>query len=137
MQLKKAVPAILVVFVWYLIWDYFLGAIVAGPAMMQIPGMGEEYSKLWELVGDLCGAGVLVLVYEKVKAAFATGVKGGFTYGLYAGILMNFPGWLWMTVYADWPYAATWHIVIVLTLMTVVSGMLIGLVYDKVGGQAA
>jgi hypothetical protein len=89
------------------------------------------------VVGDLFAAAVLVWVYSKTRGSFNAGVKGGVTYGLYAGILMNFPGWLWMALYAGWPYAATWHMVIVLTLLTVVSGALIGLVAGKSGGAAA
>ena len=133
--MNKAVLAILAVWAWYLIWDNLLGGLVMGPVMSQMPGMTESVPKLWEVVGDLFGALVLVLVYEKVKASFKAGVGGGVTYGLYAGILMNFPGWLWLTVYADWPYAATWTMVIVLILIAVVSGALIGLVYGK-GGAA-
>jgi hypothetical protein len=116
-----------------LIWDNVIAAFLLGPALAQIPGMMESYSKLWETVGDLFAAGILVWVYSKVKVSFNAGIGGGLTYGLYAGILMNFPGWLWMTVYAGWPYAATWVIVIVSTLITVVSGILIGLVYGRVG----
>lgn len=137
MKLQKAGIAILAVWVWLLIWDNVLAGIAMGSAMAQIPGMSESFPKVWEVVGDLFAAAVLVWVFTKVRTSFNAGVKGGLTYGLYAGILMNFPGWLWMTVYADWPYAATWHIVIMATLFTVVSGALIGLVYGKAGGDAA
>jgi integral membrane sensor domain MASE1 len=58
-------------------------------------------------------------------------------YGFYAGVMINFPTWLFMTVYAGWPYRATWHITLVLIVLAVISGALTGLVYDKVGdGQA-
>ena len=137
MQLNKAVPAILVVWAWLLIWDNVIGGFILGPAMAQMPGVVESYSKVWETVGDLFAAAVLVWVYDKVKASFAAGVRGGVTFGLYAGILMNFPNWLWLALYAGWPYAVTWMFVIVLTLLTVVSGALVGLVYGKVGGAPA
>ena len=133
MHVNKSIAAILLVWLWLLIWDNVIGAFVLGPAMAQIPGMVESYSKLWETVGDFFAAAVLVWVYGKVKSSFSQGLKGGVTYGLYAGILMNFPGWLWMTVYADWPYAAAWMFVIILTLITVVSGALIGFVFGRVG----
>jgi len=133
MRVNKAVAAIILVWLWLLIWDNVIGAFVMGPVMARIPGMMESYSKLWETVGDLFAAGVLVWVYSKVKGSFNPGIRGGLTYGLYAGILMNFPGWLWLTVYAGWPYAATWTMVIIVTLITVVSGILIGLVYGRLG----
>jgi len=133
MRVNKAVAATVLVWLWLLIWDNVISAFVMGPAMAQIPGMMDSYSKLWETVGDLFGAGVLVWVYNKVRSSFNAGVGGGLKFGLYAGILMNFPGWLWMTVYAGWPYAATWMLVIVSTLITVVSGILIGAIYGRVG----
>lgn len=137
MQMTKAIPAILAVWVWYLIWDNFLVGPLMGSTMAQIPGMSADFSKMWEFVGDLFAAGVLVWVYDKVKAVFGSGMKGGATYGFYAGVLINFPTWLWMTVYAGWPYRAAWTLVIVSVVVTTISGTLVGLVYEKVGAKAA
>lgn len=133
MRVNKAVAAIILVWLWLLLWDNVISDFFMGPVLAQIPGLMDSYSKLWETVGDLFAAAVLVWVYSKVKTSFRAGIGGGLTYGLYAGILINFPGWLWMTVYAGWPYAATWTLVIVLTLITVVSGILIGAIYGRVG----
>lgn len=137
MQLNKALPAIVLVLIWLLIWDNFLGSIVMGSAMAQIPGMTMEVSKLWETVGDLFVAAVLVLMYDRVRGAFGAGLKGGLVYGFYAGLLTHFPTWLFMTVYAGWPYGATWTITLVLIIVTMVSGALIGLAYEKMGGGQA
>jgi hypothetical protein len=137
MQLNKALPATVLVLVWLLIWDNFLGAMVIGSAMAQIPGMTMEVSKLWESVGDLFVALVLVMMYDRVRGAFSAGLKGGLVYGFYAGLLTHFPTWLFMTVYAGWPYRPVWHLTLVLILVTMVSGALIGLVYEKMGGGQA
>ena len=137
MQLNKALPAIVLVLIWNLVFDNFLQGILLGSAMAQIPGMTGEYSLLWQSVGNLFGAIVLVWVYDRVRGAFAGGLGGGAVFGLYAGVLTNFPTWLYMTVYAGWPYKATWHATLVLIAATVVSGALAGMAYEKMGGAKA
>ena len=137
MQLNKALPAIVLVFVWNLIFDNFLMGILMGSAMAQIPGMTGEFSMLWQTVGNLFSAIVLVWVYDRVRAAFAGGLMGGALFGFYAGVLINFPTWLYMTVYAGWPYRPTWHATLVLICTGVVAGALAGLAYEKVGGAKA
>lgn len=134
MQFNKALPAIVLVFVWLLIWDNFLSGILMGSAMAQIPGMRADYPKMWEIVGDFFSALVLVWVYDRVRGAFPAGAAGGAVFGVYAGILINFPTWLFMTVYAGWPYRATWHVTLILIVLTIVSGTLAGVVYQKVSG---
>jgi len=137
MQLNKALPAIVLVFVWNVVFDNFLMGITMGSAMAQIPGMTGQVSMLWQTVGNVCSALVLVWVYDRVRGAFAGGLSGGALYGFYAGVLVNFPTWLYMTVYAGWPYRPTWHATLVLILSTVVAGALAGLVYEKVGAPKA
>jgi hypothetical protein len=137
MQLNKALPAIVLVFVWSLVFDNFLMGITMGSAMAQIPGMTGQFSMLWQTVGNVCGAVVLVWVYDRVRGAFAGGLSGGALFGFYAGVLINFPTWLYMSVYAGWPYRPTWHATLVLIVATVVAGTLVGLVYEKVGASKA
>lgn len=135
MQLRKASPAIVLVFAWYLLFDNFLMGITMGSAMAQVPGMTGTVSLLWQTVGNVCSAIVLVWVYDRVRGAFAGGLRGGAVFGFYAGVMINFPTWLFMTVYAGWPYRATWHATLVLILSTVVAGAVAGLAYEKLGGS--
>ena len=137
MQLKKALPAIVLVLVWNLVFDNFLMGITMGSAMAQIPGMTGQFSMLWQTVGNVFSSIVLVWVYDRVRGAFASGLSGGALFGFYAGVLVNFPTWLYMTVYAGWPYRPTWHATLVLILSTVVAGAVAGLVYEKVGAPKA
>ena len=137
MQLNKALPAMVLVFAWNLLFDNFLLGITMGSAMAQIPGMTGEFSMLWQTVGNAFAAIVLIWVYDRVRGAFAGGLNGGAVFGFYAGVLINFPTWLYMTVYAGWPYRATWHATLVLILATVVAGALAGLAYEKLGGSKA
>jgi len=132
--MKKYLAASLAVFVWILIWDNFLGALVMGSALSAIPGMLPEYSKLWETVGDLFAALVVTGLYARVRSVFGTGLAGGATYGVYAGLLANFPTWLFMTVYAGWPYGATWILTIVGVGLFVVYGAIMGFVYQTLDG---
>lgn len=137
MQLNKALPAMVLVFAWNLLFDNFLMGPTMGSAMAQIPGMTGEFSMLWQTVGNVFSAIVLVWVYDRVRGAFAGGVSGGAFFGFYAGVLVNFPTWLYMTVYAGWPYHATWHATLVLIVSSVVAGALAGLAYDRLGGSKA
>jgi hypothetical protein len=137
MQPKKVLPAMVVVWVWWFVFDSFLLGPTMGSAMAQIPGVTAEHSKLWEVVGELCGSVILVWFYSKVAGVFGTGVMGGLKYGLSAGVLIHFPTWLNMTVYASWPYHATWHATLVLIVATGIAGLLAGLVFEKMGDAAA
>lgn len=136
MQWNKFLAAVVVAFAWVMAFDMFLMGPLMGSAMANIPGMREPGMQ-WMIIGNIAGAVVMVAFYDRVRAAFGTGLKGGGTYGLYAGILINFPTWLWMTVFNTWPYQATWHATLVLAVATMVSGALIGLVYEKVGAASA
>ena len=132
--MKNYLAAAIAVLVWYLVWDNFLAGMLIGSTLAQVPGMVTEVSKLWETVGDLCGAMMLAGVYARVRGVYGVGAKNGAVYGVYAGLLINFPTWLFLTVYAGWPYSLTWMMTISGTLVTVVAGALIGTVYQAMGG---
>jgi len=135
--MKRYLAAAFAVLLVYLVWDNFLGALLVGSTMEQIPGMLPEYSKLWETVGDVFAALVLTGLYARTRSVFGSTVGGGAVYGVYAGLLINFPTWLFMTVYAGWPYGATWMLTIVMVLLTVVNGAVMGAVYQAMDRPAA
>jgi len=118
----------------YLVWDNFLAGMLIGPTLSATPGMRAEYAKLWEIVGDVCATAILAGVYVRVRGVFGIGLKGGAMYGFYAGVLINFPTWLFMVVYAGWPYGTTWILTIVGILVTTVAGALMGVTYKALGG---
>lgn len=135
MQPVKFLASVVVLFVWGFLFEQFLAPIVYGDSMSTIPGLVADPPMMWIIIGSLVGAAVLIWVYEKVSSVFGPGAAGGAKFGLYTGILMNFPMWLYFTLYAGWPYATAWRFTIVGIVMGVISGVLIGLVYDKVGGS--
>jgi hypothetical protein len=136
MQLKSYLPATVAVWVLYLVFDNFVAPNLFGSLFAAIPGAVAESSQMWETVGDLAAAAVLVWFYDKVKGVFGSGVSGGVKYGFSAGVLVNFPTWLFATVYFSWPYRGTWMFTIALVLLTTVAGALIGLVYEKTSAPA-
>lgn len=135
--MKKYLAATIAVLVLYLVWDNFLSQLFIGSALAQIPGIRAEYSKRWEIVGDLCAALVVTGLYARVRGVFGANLKGGAVYGVYAGLLANFPTWLFMTVYAGWPYGATWVLTIGLVALTVAAGAVMGAVYGVMDRPAA
>lgn len=135
--MKNFLAAVVAALVWFLVWDNFLSGMLIGSTLAQIPGVVAEVSKLWETVGDLFAAMMLTGVYARVRSVYGVGTKNGAIYGVYAGLLINFPTWLFMTVYAGWPYSVTWTMTIALTLNVVVAGAIIGTVYQAMGGAKA
>jgi hypothetical protein len=132
--MKSFVAAVIAVLAWYLVFDNYLAGMLIGSTLAQVPGMVAEPSFHWVAVGDLCAAVMLVGVYGRTRGVYGVGPKNGAIYGVYAGLLINFPMWLFQTVYSAWPYNVAWTMTIAFTLMTVVAGALIGTVYQMTGG---
>jgi hypothetical protein len=123
--------------VWYVVFDLFLMGPILGSSLTGIPGMNPSPVTMWVIIGDLASCLVLAAVYARTRSVFGVGLKGGATYGVYAGVLVNFPLWLMMSVYVSWPYGASWMMTIAGIVVTAVAGGLIGLVYEKLGRPAA
>ena len=133
----KFLASAVVLFVWGFLFDRFLGEMVYGSAAAAIPGLVAEPSVMWLMIGSVVSILVLLWMYEKVKGSFGAGMQGGAMFGLFTGVLMNFPMWLFFSVYMGWPYRAMWYMTLVGIVLSVVNGVLIGLVYEKVGGAKA
>jgi hypothetical protein len=123
--------------IWYVVWDLFLLEPLIGSFLAGIPGMNPEPSTMWVVIGNLVAGLVLAAVYARVRSVFGTGPGAGLTYGVYAGVLMHFPLWLFMSIYLGWPYGTAWVMTIAGLAYTAVAGALIGLVYGKMGRPAA
>ena len=123
--------------VWYVVWDMFLMGPILGSYLAGVPGMNANPATMWVVIGDLVACLVLAAVYARTRSIFGVGVKGGATYGVYAGVLINFPMWLFMSVYLGWPYGTAWVMTIAAILYTTVAGGLIGMVYGAMGKPKA
>jgi len=135
--MKRYLTASLAVFVFYILWDNLLAGPVMGAAIAAIPGFTGAVAKQYEVIGDAFAALVLVGPYARTRSVFGASPKGGAVYGVYAGLLMNFPTWLFMSAYFSWPYRTAWHVTLVLILVTVVAGAIMGAVYQAMDKSAA
>lgn len=136
MSTGKLLAVTVVVWIWWMVFDLLLANPLVGSAFAQIPGM-RETAMQWVAIGNLAGALVFTWVFARVRGSFGPGAKGGASYGLHAGVLISFPGYLWMTVYNTWPYGAVWHITLVFIVIYTLTGALVGLVDEKMGGPTA
>ena len=134
MNVKKLLLATLAVGVVMNVLDFIVQAQVL---------QGMYYSKLTSLfrtdmpvaglvIGDFVAALVLVWVYARVMGSFEGGPKGGATYGLYVGVLANFPTWIFLNMLiVGFPYVLAWIWTIYGTVATVIAGAVAGAIYKK------
>jgi hypothetical protein len=86
----------------------------------------------WLVVGDFVAALVFVWVYDRVASAFASGPQGGATYGFYAGVLVNFPTWIFAYLLMEgFTYNLAWGWTAIGILWCVIAGAVAGAVYKK------
>lgn len=90
------------------------------------------------VITDFIAAFVFVWFYDRVHSLFEAGAKGGATYGLYAGILINVPMWVMIAnLFRGYPYidAGIWTVNGI--LWGVIVGTVTGLVWEKAGPTTA
>ena len=79
------------------------------------------------LVSNVVAGLVFAWVYLKVAGSFASGVSGGATMGFYAGVLVNFPSAIFLSVVLqNFPYALSWLWVVAGIVFYVIAGAIAG-----------
>ncbi|MGA9365035.1 MAG: hypothetical protein WBW16_11785 [Bacteroidota bacterium] len=134
MNVKKLLLAALVVGVVANVLDFIVhGQILAGAFYSKLTSLfRQDMSMVWPIIGDFVWALVFVWVYNRVYSSFSGGAKGGATYGLYVGILFNFPANLFMNVmFVGFPYGLAWIWVIWGIIAAVINGAVAGAIYKK------
>lgn len=134
MNVKKLLLATLAVGVVWNVLDFLVhGQVLAGVFYSKLPSLFRtEMNPAFFVLGDFVGALVFVWVYDRVYGSFGGGPKGGATYGLYGGILVNFPTWMFMyLVFAGFPYALAWVWTIYGIVAGVIAGAVAGATYKK------
>lgn len=134
MNTKKLVIATLVVGIVMNVLDFVIhGLVLSGAYYSQLPTLfRQDTSPTWFVIGDFVAALVFVWVYDRVYGSFGGGPKGGATYGLYAGVLINFPTWIFASlIYVGFPYSLSWVWTIIGILYGVVVGAVAGAMYKK------
>jgi hypothetical protein len=81
MQLNKLVPAVVAVWVLYVLFDMLLIDPIMGSAMGSIPGANATPSTMWIVIGDLTAALVLALFYDGREGAFEPARRMAAMYG--------------------------------------------------------
>ncbi len=132
MNVKKILLTAVAVGVVMNIFDFVVqGQLLAGYGA-QFAFLKKEPPIPWLVVGDFVAALVLVWFYDRVHGSFGTGPKGGATFGLYAGVLVNFPTWIFAhLLFVDFPYGLSWTWTIVGIVWGVIAGAVAGAVYKK------
>ena len=96
----------------------------------------DTSNPVWFIIGDFITVLVLALVYVKVAASFSAGWKGGAMYGLYAGVLVNFPTWIIVHLMVKGiSYKYAWLSTIYGIVWSVIAASIVAALYNK--GEAA
>ena len=132
MNVKKLLLTAVVVGVVMNIVDFVVqGQLLAG-LYASLPLFKKEPSIHLLVIGDFVTALVFVWVYDRVRSSFGAGAKGGATYGLYAGILINFPTWIFAhLLFEGFPYSLAWTWALLGIGWCVIAGAVAGAVYKK------
>ena len=132
MNVKKLLLATVVVGVVMNIVDFVVqGQLLAG-YYANFAFLKKEPAIPMLVVGDFVAALVFVWVYDRVRSAFGTGPKGGALYGLYAGILINFPTWIFAhLIFEGFPYGLAWTWTLIGVAWCVIAGAVAGALYKR------
>lgn len=91
-----------------------------------------DANPVWYIVGDFVTVLVLAWVYDKVYGSFSGGAGGGALYGFYAGVLVNFPTWIFIHIFIKgFSYGTAWIWTIYGIVWAVIAGAVIGAIYKK------
>ena len=132
MNIKKLLLATLAVGVVANIFDFVVQGKLLADYYSSMSLFNKDMPIQWLVFGDFVAALVFVWVYDRVLASFGGGPKGGATYGLYAGILANFPTWIFLhLLFVGFPYGLAWVWTLVGVAWCVIAGAVAGAVYKK------
>jgi len=131
MHLKKLVLAVIAAGIVINLLDFFVhGMLFENMYYSQIPIFRRDNVVPFFVLGDFIAAFVFIWVYDRVRGAFDAGAAGGATYGLYAGVLMNFPANIFThLLIKDFPYALSWAWTIYGVVLSVIVGAVAGAIY--------
>jgi hypothetical protein len=132
MDLKKLLLSTAAVGVVGNILDYVFHGVVMAGRYAQLDVLRKDMSMGLLVLGDFVVALVFVWIYDRVYGSFGGGPKGGATYGLYLGVAMNFPLWIFMhLLLVGFPYWLSWVWTIFGIVWAVILGAVAGATYKK------
>lgn len=115
------------------VFDFLVhGLLLQGPVYSRLPLMRTDFSVPLIVLVDFVAAAVFVWVYQRVRASFPPGAAGGATFGLYAGVLVNFPTWIAAYITLNgFTYGLAWIWIITGILWCVLAGAVTGALAGK------
>ena len=134
MNVKKLLIATVVLGVVWNVLDFLVhGMLLQGLYYSKLPSLFRaDVSPGYFVAGDFVAALVFVWVYDRVYGSFASGAKGGATYGFYAGVLVSFPSWILNNLlFVGFPYSLSWIWTVAGILFGVIGGAVAGALYKK------
>ena len=108
MNWKKCITIGLVLGVVANVLDFVVHGNLLASYYAQPPFVQED-NIIWFVVGDFVAALVFAWFYLRVAGSFPSGPTGGATFGLFAGVLINFPANIFLhLMIVGFPYAVSW-----------------------------
>ena len=133
MNVKKFALAALAVGVVVNIYDFVVHTqLLAGVYSRMSEFLKPDASIPLLVVADFVAAIVFVWFYDKTRNSFSAGVKGGLTFGLYAGVFLNFPTWLLaQMLIKGFSYELAWTWILVGFVWCLIAGAVAGFIYQR------
>ena len=132
MNVKKFLLAAVAVGVVVNIVDLVVHGYLLTGYYSQFSFFRKEMPVQWLVIGDFVAALVFVWVYDRVFSSFGGGLKGGATFGVYAGVLVNFPTWIFShLLIGGFTYGLAWVWTAIGIVEAVIAGAVAGAVYKK------
>lgn len=133
MPLPRLLLTALIVGIVVNVYDFLVhGLLLAGPLYSRTPLVRQEASIALLVLSDFIAALVFVWVFQRVRACFPPGAAGGAVFGLYAGVLVNFPTWIVCYILLDgFTYGLAWAWILTGVLWGVVAGAVAGALMSR------
>jgi hypothetical protein len=133
MHLRKLILAVLAAGVVINLLDFFVhGMLFENMYYSQVPIFRRDNTVPFLVLGDFMKGLVFVWVYDRVRGSFAEGAAGGAAFGLYAGVLVQFPSNIFLHLLVrDFPYGLTWAWTVYGVVLAVVVGAMAGAIYKR------
>jgi hypothetical protein len=135
MNYKKFLIAFLAAGVVMNIIDFLVHGLILQSTYQAYPSLFNPMGTFnigWFIFGDFVAAAVFVWVYNRVFDSFGGGIRGGLMYGLYAGILICFPAFLFFhLIFVSFPYSLSWIWTIYGIVAYAILGIVVGVLYRK------
>ncbi len=119
------------------VFDFLVNGLLLASFHAALANMNPDPPMALLVFGDFVAALVFVWVFSRVRSAFGPGAAGGAAFGLYAGVLVNFPTWIFLHILMTGiPYSSAWLWTVVGIAWAVTAGAATGWAWDRMGSPA-